>query len=65
MAMVSPIYRWAGRARKVPPTSLGAAMMCIKALSSKPELIKTVERMPKGAFTPQMSAPKGAQHRVK
>lgn len=63
MAMVSPIYRWAGRARKVPPTSLGAAMMCIKALSSKPQLVRVPEGVPKGPFTLQGAPSKGRAHR--
>lgn len=41
--MVSSVYRWVGRPYVIEPIGLVAARASIRHLTSKPELVKTVE----------------------
>jgi len=43
--MVSSIYRWAHKSYQIEPVALGAARANIKHLTSKPEMVKTVEAL--------------------
>ena len=43
--MVSSVYRWVGRSYRVEPVAMGAARANIKHLTSKPEMVKTVEAL--------------------